>query len=81
MDGIPESVSAVSLIRPTILFPLFAYSTRYIAENTPKGTAITNDRAVITTVFIKAGKSETFSELYSKLKRSSDKFGIPFINI
>lgn len=46
MDGIPAKVSLVTRIIFTNLLPFFAYSTRYIAENTPTGTAISSVRKV-----------------------------------
>ena len=63
MEGIPESVSVVILIIPTILFPRLAYSTRYIAEKIPSGTDIRSAKAVVIKVFIRAGVREQFSEL------------------
>ena len=61
IDGIPESVSAVSLITPTTLLPFFAYSTRYIAVHIPSGTATISEQSVISIVFIIAGNIDTFS--------------------
>ena len=61
IDGIPESVSAVSLIIPTTLLPFFAYSTRYIAVHIPSGTATISEQSVISIVFIIAGNIDTFS--------------------
>ena len=65
IDGMPESVSVVSRMTSMNLFPLFAYSTRKIAEKIPNGTAISSDNNVITIVLTKAGTTEAFSELYS----------------
>jgi hypothetical protein len=65
----------------TSLLSLFAYSTRYIAANIPRGAAIKRDISVTKMVFISAGRSETFSELYFHAKRFADKFGTPFIRI
>ena len=61
IDGIPESVSAVSLIIPTTLLPFFAYSTRYIAVHIPSGTATISEQSVISIVFTIAGNIDTFS--------------------
>ena len=61
IDGIPESVSAVSLIIPTTLLPFFAYSTRYIAVHIPSGTATISEQSVIPIVLIIAGNIDTFS--------------------
>ena len=55
MDGIPESVSVVSLITLT------NYSTRYIAQNMPRGAAIARDTRSISKVFTIAGSIDTFS--------------------
>ena len=46
MDGIPCNVSVVSLmVLPSFMFPLFAYSTRKIAEKIPKwNEAIKSDK-------------------------------------
>ena len=60
MDGIPCNVSVVSLMTSTNLFPLFAYSTRKIAEKIPNGTAIKSDKNVIITVLISAGIRDEF---------------------
>jgi len=63
MDGIPCNVSVVSLMTSTNLFPLFAYSTRKIAEKIPNGTAIKSDKNVIITVLISAGIRDAFSDV------------------
>ena len=55
MDGIPCKVSVVKRMIPTNLLPLFAYSTRKIAEKIPNGIAMINDRKVMITVLIRAG--------------------------
>ena len=81
IEGIPVNVSAVIRIIPTSLFPLFAYSTRYIAENIPIGAEKRSDNNVIDIVFIIAGIIDTFSELYSHANKSGVRFGIPLINI
>ena len=61
MDGIPERVSAVTLMIFTNLLPLLEYSTRYIAANTPIGTASISVRTIIITVLIMAGIMDWFS--------------------
>ena len=61
IDGIPESVSVVSLMTLTNLLPFFAYSTRYIAQNMPRGAAIARDTRSISKVFTIAGSIDTFS--------------------
>ena len=81
IDGIPWSVSVVRRMISTNLFPLFAYSTRKIAENIPKGTAIIRDNSVITIVLTKAGTTDAFSELYSSEKSDGVMCGTPLIRI
>ena len=48
----------------TSLLPRFAYSTRYIAEKIPSGTATISESKVIRMVFTSAGTSEQLSEVY-----------------
>ena len=57
----PESVSVASLMIFTSLLPLFAYSQRYIAQNTPRGTAISSVMPTISTVVMIEGSIDTFS--------------------
>jgi hypothetical protein len=59
----------------------FAYSTRYIADEIPSGTAINKEINVTSIVFTIAGNKDTFSELYSSSKRSNERLGIPLISI
>jgi len=43
----------------------------------PSGVAISSAKAVISTVLMSAGISETFSELYSHAKSSGLRLGMP----
>ena len=61
IEGIPVRVSAVVLITFTSLFPFFAYSVRYTAENTPTGTAISNATPIMINVLIIDGSIDTLS--------------------
>lgn len=81
MEGIPESVSAVTRTTFTNLLPLDVYSTKYIADITPKGTAITRVSKMANTVSIKAGTSETLSDVYFHSKRPGVRFGIPIMRM
>src|SRR5690554_7741916 len=65
MDGMPERVSAVTLISFTNLFSLLAYSTRKIAEKIPIGAAMDKEITIIRIVFINEGIREPLVELYS----------------
>jgi hypothetical protein len=76
--AMPDSVSAIDLTSLTNLFPRRAYSTRYIAENTPSGTAISRDSATVITVVSSEGSSETLSGVYSSSKSDGFRWGIPF---
>ena len=77
MDGMPCSVSVVTRTTLTSLLPRRAYSTSQMAAKMPKGVAIASAKAVISTVLMSAGISETFSELYSHAKRAGFKLGMP----
>ena len=77
----PERVSTVTLISFTSFEPLFAYSAKYTAENTPTGTAIRSVNPVISNVLIIAGIMDTFFEVYSHAKSSGVILGMPFINM
>ena len=81
MDGMPESVSVVRRMTSTNLFPLFAYSTRKIAEKIPKGTAMISESRVIAMVLTKAGTTDAFSELYSRENRDGVMCGTPLIRM
>ena len=72
---------AVSLTAATILLPFFAYSTIYIAENIPIGTAIIIDKNVINIVLIIEGIIETLSDVYVNENKLPVKYGTPLINI
>ena len=61
IEGIPVRVSAVVLITFTSLFPFFAYSVSYTAENTPTGTAISNATPIMINVLIIDGSIDTLS--------------------
>ena len=64
IEGMPESVSAVSLMTVTNLLPRFAYSTRYMAQPMPIGTAKSRESAVIYIVFMIDGSIDWFSSVY-----------------
>ena len=81
IEGMPERVSAVIRMIPTILPVLLAYSTRKMAANTPIGTAISREITVISSVFTIAGSTELFSLLYSSAKRSGVMLPTPLIRI
>ena len=66
MEGMPDSVSVVSRITSTNLFPFPAYSTRKMAEKMPKGMAMSSDKSVMITVLMRAGTTDAFSEEYSR---------------
>ena len=72
IDGIPDKVSVVRRITPINRLPLFAYSTRKMAEKIPKGTAMISESSVIATVLTSAGNKETLSELYSSANKSAE---------
>ena len=72
IDGIPDNVSVVRRMTPINRLPLFAYSTRKMAEKIPKGTAMISESSVIATVLISAGNKETLSELYSSANKSPE---------
>ena len=63
MDGMPCSVSVVTRTTLTSLLPRLAYSTSQTAAKMPSGVAMTREKAVISTVLMSEGTSETFSEL------------------
>ena len=77
MDGMPCSVSVVTRTTLTSLLPRWAYSTSQIAAKMPSGVEIASEKAVISTVLMSAGVSETFSELYSQANSSGFKLGMP----
>lgn len=83
IEGIPLSVSDISSITLTKKFLFFAYSDKYIAAPIPKGIAIARDTAVRISVFIREGKSDTFSELYfvEKIPFEVNNAGTPFTRI
>ena len=81
IDGIPCNVSVVILTISTSLFPLFAYSTRKIAEKMPIGTASNSDNSVMTTVLISAGMTDALSDVYLSANKSRLICGIPLIRI
>ena len=47
----------------------------------PSGVAMTSEKAVISSVLMRAGISETFSLLYSSANRLGLRFGIPVIRM
>jgi len=49
-----------------------------MADPTPTGTAMSSERAAISSVFTSAGMSETFVELYSHSNRLGVRYGTPF---
>ena len=77
MDGMPCKVSVVTRTTLTSLLPRRAYSTSQMAAKMPSGVAISSAKAVISTVLMRAGISETFSELYSHAKSSGLRLGMP----
>ena len=63
MEGMPCKVSVVMRTTRTSLEPRGAYSTSQMAANTPSGVAMTSERAVISTVLMRAGTRDTLSEV------------------
>ena len=78
MDGMPCSVSAVGRTTATKRLPRGADSTREMADPTPTGTAMSRERAAISSGVTSAGMSETFVELYSHSNRLGVRYGTPF---
>jgi len=62
MEGIPAKVSTAKRITFTALFPLLAYSVRYMAQNTPTGTANKRDKTIITKVATIEENADKLSE-------------------
>lgn len=52
-----------------------------MAAKMPSGVEIASEKAVISTVLMSAGVSETFSELYSQANSSGFKLGMPMTKI
>ena len=77
IDGMPESVSAVMRMTPTMRLPRLAYSTRYTAVKMPKGTASRSAVSVIMSVVAIAGVSDTFSVVYVQAKSEGFRCGMP----
>ena len=77
----PCRVSVVTLMTFTRRLPRFAYSTRYIAEKIPVGTAISSDRKVMYTVLIIAGIIDILSVLYSHANSSGLRCTTPFMSM
>ncbi len=61
MDGIPESVSAAYSIAATS-FLFDAYSLRYIAAPTPRGSMITSEAIIMYSVLSMSGSMPILSE-------------------
>ena len=77
MDGMPCKVSVVMRTSRTSLLPRWAYSTSQMAAKMPSGVAMTSEKAVISSVLMRAGIRETLVLLYSHAKRDGLRLGIP----
>ena len=81
MEGMPESVSAVRRTAFTSRLPRRAYSARYTLAHTPMGTAASRDKAVMQTVFTRAGIMDWFLVVKRQANRSQRRWGTPVMRI